>query len=217
MAGGSARWSSLPAGRSRWGAEPYSSSKRMGASFERSTGARRRSASPPTAGTTWREGRVTVWDVKSGEEVGAWRAEEGLANGVAFSRDGRALATAGSDGAVCLWEVATRRRLAVLRHEGEACQPAFSPDGATLATTGIADRLGKLWDVSFLRSLKGHRKATNSQGRGRASGAAADASPLALPSSPTLYPFPTVDVPDRELQLRRREAEALLADSRPKK
>jgi WD40 repeat protein len=81
-----------------------------------------------------------------------------MANSVTFSRDGRALATAGDDGAVRLWEVATQRQLAELRHEGSAYHMAFSPDGTTLATTGTEDRLVKLWDVSFLRSLKAPEK-----------------------------------------------------------
>jgi WD40 repeat protein len=111
------------------------------------------------AGTTWKEGRVTVWDGSTGEKVAAWQAHEGLANGLAFSPDGRALATAGSDGAVRLWEVATQRELAELRHEGHPYQLAFSPDGATLATTGRENRLVKLWDVSFLRALKSTEKS----------------------------------------------------------
>jgi WD40 repeat protein/tRNA A-37 threonylcarbamoyl transferase component Bud32 len=111
------------------------------------------------AGTMWKEGRVTVWDVNTGEKVGDWRAHEGSINGVAFSHSGRALATAGEDGAVRLWEVATQRQLEEVRHEGRADHPAFSPDDGALASTGIDDRLIKLWDVSFLRALEGPEKS----------------------------------------------------------
>jgi WD40 repeat protein len=106
------------------------------------------------AGTTWLEGRVTIWDVNTGEKVGTWKAHEGVANGVAFSRDGRFLATAGGDGFVRLWDVATQHELKNLQQEGHAYQLAFAPDGVTLATTGKDNRLIKLWDVSFLRALK---------------------------------------------------------------
>jgi WD40 repeat protein len=54
---------------------------------------------------------------------------------VAFSGDGRILATAGSDGVVRLWDVATQRKLAELRHEGRADQLAFSADENDRATT----------------------------------------------------------------------------------
>jgi WD40 repeat protein len=110
------------------------------------------------AGTTWKQGRVTVWDVNTGEKVGAWHAHEGLANGVAFSHSGRTLVTAGSDG-VRFWNVATHQQVAEVQHEGEAYQLAFSPDGGDLATTGRDDRLVKLWDVSFLRALEAPQKS----------------------------------------------------------
>jgi sugar lactone lactonase YvrE len=110
------------------------------------------------AGTTWLEGLVTVWDVHSGEKVGAWRAHEGHANGGAFSHDGHTLVTAGGDG-VFFWDVATRRQLAEVHHEGVAYQLAFSPDGGTLATTGRDDRLVKVWDVSFLHALEAPQKS----------------------------------------------------------
>jgi WD40 repeat protein len=70
---------------------------------------------------------------------------------VAFSPDGRLLATTGGDGAVKLWSVSTGRTLH--RLEGGTnwlCSVAFSPDGKTLAATGGGDDV-QLWDLVELR------------------------------------------------------------------
>lgn len=110
------------------------------------------------AGTIWSEGLVTLWDSETCEQISSWQVHSGRANGVVFSPQGRFIVTAGSDGAVRFWEVATKQLVGELRHVGEAYQIAFSPDGGTLATTGIDDRLVKLWDVSFLRKIDAPEK-----------------------------------------------------------
>jgi RNA polymerase sigma factor (sigma-70 family) len=66
---------------------------------------------------------------------------------VAFSPNGRWLAGAGADGAIRLWEVATRQPVGTLqKHDGPVHALAFSSDGEHLAS-GSADKTAKIWPV----------------------------------------------------------------------
>jgi WD40 repeat protein len=67
---------------------------------------------------------------------------------VAFSPDGKRLATGSFGGTAKLWDTATGQEMGALKgHSDGVHSVAFSPDGKRLAT-GSFDRTVRLWDAA---------------------------------------------------------------------
>ena len=88
-----------------------------------------------------------------------YRQHEGPVLSVAWSPDGKTLASGSGDKTVKLWETATGKLLTNLQgHTDAVWSVAWSPDGKTLAS-GSSDQTVKLWEAAtgkLLKSLQGH-------------------------------------------------------------
>lgn len=146
-------------GRIDGAANAYSSAHQSGSERRLSSG-RRTVASRS-------DGKVQVWDVTTGDEVhilevgalGVNREQSsfyGAGRSLAFSPDGRRLATGAGDN-VIVWDAETGKLLLTLKgHRSDVNSVAFSPDSTRLVSaSGYLPEPGevKVWDVATGKEL----------------------------------------------------------------
>jgi hypothetical protein len=157
------------AGPLRWAflAEREANSRTLAATQLQALGARRAVFSPDgkrlaIRGEVNNPGELRVWEAETGKEVLPLKGHTGAVCSVAFSPDGKFLASGSGDGVVKVWDLTGRKSLlTVAAHTGRVNAVCFSPDGQRLAS-GSEDRTTKVWHLASgkeVRQLAGPRAA----------------------------------------------------------
>jgi WD40 repeat protein/uncharacterized caspase-like protein len=93
-------------------------------------------------------GQVLLWDAATGQQLGAIKGHGTGVTDVVFSRDGKLLASGGTDNTIKIWDVATQRELRTLTgHTANIESMDFSPDGRLLASASDEGSTF-LWDTN---------------------------------------------------------------------
>ena len=104
-------------------------------------------------------GTVQLWDAHTGEHKTTFIGHRTGVPYIAYSRDGNALATVGSDDTVLLWDVQTEKlRTTIKGYTGSITSVVYSPNGKTIATGG-RDGVAYLWEAhtgQHIATFQGH-------------------------------------------------------------
>ncbi len=95
---------------------------------------------------------INIWDVATGTALASVREHEGPVFALAFSPDGKRLASASADTTIRLWELVPGKTVHVLRgHEQPIGSLSYSADGRRICS--LDGQSGRLWDAATGRAI----------------------------------------------------------------
>lgn len=107
---------------------------------------------------------VKLWNLDTLDRIRTYRGHRDFISALAFSPDGKLLASSDLAGNIRVWSTGSGRALRRLYgHRGRVGSLSFSPDGKSLASSGADGQL-RIWDVSrgrTVRTLTGSTGAVN--------------------------------------------------------
>jgi RNA polymerase sigma factor (sigma-70 family) len=106
---------------------------------------------------------ITLYELATGRPIRRFQGHRGTIHTVAFTPDGKTLASAASDKTIRLWEVATGKQRRLWSAGNSASTLALAPDGKTLAAAH--DGVIRSWDLATGKALPprgGHQGGVSS-------------------------------------------------------
>jgi WD40 repeat protein len=106
-------------------------------------------------------GTVRVWDAEKGKLLHSGKGHECAITAVAWSKDGKWIASSSFDKTVRIWDAKTLKHVRTIKASNAGCDHvAFTPDSRHVLSTGCGDdHLVRVWEVATGKEVwkfKGH-------------------------------------------------------------
>ena len=103
---------------------------------------------------------IYLWDVSKGKEIRSFKAHENIVTALAFSPDGRTLASGskGGDPVVKIWDIESQKPPRILRwdypYSEQVLSLVYSPDGTLLASASLDQKTPvRIWNTRTLNAI----------------------------------------------------------------
>ncbi len=100
---------------------------------------------------------IKIWDIATKKQIALLQGHTNIINSVAYSRDGKYIASGSFDKTIRIWNAGTKQQIALIPQEDSVLSVAYSPDGKRMAS-GCINTI-RIWDISTgqqISLLQGH-------------------------------------------------------------